>query len=86
MTVVKSKNEVEFNLEDVTQVKLLDSSIDVINPLWIIFWILAFFPMAIALVVEGFTSKKYTCVVTVLDSNEVHTFDKANYHLLSIRS
>ena len=85
MANVETKEGVTFELEEVSRVKLLDSSIDMVNPLWIVFWVLFFFPMAIALAIAGVVSKKYTCVVTINGEDEVHTFDKANYHLISLR-
>ena len=85
MAIVETKDGKSFESEDISNVKLLDSSVDMVNPLWIVFWLLVFFPMAIALAIAGVVSKKYTCVITVNGGSEVHTFDKANYHLLNLR-
>lgn len=85
MAIVETKEGKTFDLKDITKTKLLDSSVDMVNPLWIVFWLLLFFPMAIALAIAGVVSKKYTCLVDINGESEVHTFDKANFHLLYMR-
>jgi hypothetical protein len=84
MIKVESKDGKVFDFTKIDEVKLLDSSVDIVNIWWIVFWVIIFFPIAIVLAVLGMSSKKYTCVVKSDDYNGVHTFDKVNYHRLMV--
>lgn len=85
MAKVETVEGNELNLDNISKVQLLDTSIKGVNAGTVILWVFLFFPMAIALVLEGMFGKNYTCAVTNGDEQEVHTFDKANYKLLYMR-
>jgi hypothetical protein len=86
MTNIKSKDGEYVQLRQVTRAEVLHTDLDFVNPIWIAVWVLLFFPVAIVLLIQGFSQKKYTCVLTIDGATKLMVLDKDNYLLLRRRT
>lgn len=86
-TLVRTKEDKAFDLDDITEVQLFDSSIDVSGWkwAWIVLWLIFFLPIGLFLLWYYTRNKKYTCAVKFNKSRRVYTFDKTNYYLLATK-
>jgi hypothetical protein len=86
-TLVITKESKCFDLDDVSEVLLLQKEMNVTGwyLFWIAFWTIIFFPIAFVVFYFMYDNKKYTAAVTFRKSKRVYTFDQKNWNLLDIK-